>query len=157
MILVLLLLTSAWMFFYLKNSETFWIVAWPGTVMHETLHWTVGKVMGGNPTKISVLPEKDSRIIGYVNFANITWFNCVPISMAPMLGVPVAWLLFHYLQPIDFTWIGAVKFWVISATLASSWPSSVDFKLSARHPEGWLFWGGLAVLFLGNKYYHFFG
>jgi hypothetical protein len=154
----LIILALAILLFLNKNSPTFWIFAWPGTVMHETLHWTVGKVMGAEPVRFSVLPEKDSNLIGSVSFANITWFNCVPVTMAPLLGVPLAYFLYGYIPHIEIWSIkGIAMIWTFAAILASSWPSSVDFKLSARHPEGWLFWGGLAVLYFGNKYYHFFG
>jgi hypothetical protein len=156
MFLIILLLAIT--LFLNRTSPNFWIFAWPGTIMHEALHWTVGKVMRANPVSFNVLPKKDSNMIGSVNFTNITWFNCVPVTMAPLLGFPLAYILYGYIPIVDIWTIkGILLIWVFSAMLASSWPSYIDFKLSTRHPEGWLLWGGLTVLFLYNKYPHVFG
>ena len=156
MIIAILLLTG---FFILnRTSPKFWMFAWPGTVVHESLHWTVGKIMGANPTSFSVLPKKGTNIIGEVNFTNITWFNCVPVTMAPLLAIPISYIIYGSFHIMDvFTISGILTVWIFSAVLALSWPTYIDFKLSTRHPKGWILWGGLAVLFLYNKYPHVFG
>jgi hypothetical protein len=156
--MLLLIISLSVLFLYWRDSTNFWLLVWPGTVLHEGLHWTVGKVLFANPVSFSVLPEKDSDTIGSVGFSNMNWFNCVPVCMAPMLGIPLAFMLYNQLPAIDiWTLPGVFIVWVLSAMLASSWPSYVDFKLSHKYTLSWVFWIGLIVLFLYIKSWNFTG
>jgi hypothetical protein len=154
--MLLLIISLSVLFLYCRDSPNFWLLVWPGTVLHEGLHWTVGKVLFANPVSFNVLPEKDSDTIGSVGFSNMNWFNCVPVCMAPMLGIPLAFMLYNQLPAIDiWTLPGVFIVWVLSAMLASSWPSYVDFKLSHKYTLSWVFWIGLIVLFLYIKSWNF--
>jgi len=150
--MLLLIVGLSALFLFNRNSPAFWVIVWPGTVLHEGLHWAVGKALFANPVSFNVLPEKNSDMIGSVSFSNINWFNCVPVCMAPMLGLPLAFMLYGYLPALDLWTIqGILTVWIFSAMIAGSWPSYVDFNVASRHTIGWVFWIGLIVLFFYNK------
>jgi hypothetical protein len=157
--MLVLILGLSVLFLYNRDSPKFWLLVWPGTVLHEGLHWTVGKVLYAKPMSFSVLPNKDdSDIIGSVSFSNLNWFNRVPVCMAPILGLPLAFILFHYVPSFELWSIqGILIVWIFSAMIASSWPSYVDFEVASKNTIGWVFWIGLLVLFLYNKSWQFFG
>ena len=156
--MLLLIVGLSALFLFNRNSPSFWLLVWPGTVLHEGLHWTVGKVLFANPVTFNVLPEKNSDMIGSVSFSNINWFNCVPVCMAPMLGFPLALALYSYLPAFDLWSIqGLLTVWIFSAMLAASWPSYVDFEVSSKYIVGWVFWIGLIVLFIYNNSWRFAG
>jgi hypothetical protein len=156
--MLLLIIGLSVLFLFNRNSSKFWMLVWPGTVLHEGLHWTVGKILFANPVSFNVLPEKNSDMIGSVSFSNINWFNCVPVCMAPMLGLPLAFILYSYLPAFELWTIqGVLTIWIFSAILSASWPSYVDFKVASRYTMGWVFWIGLIVLLIYNNSWKFNG
>ena len=134
-----------------QNSELFWVLAWPGTVVHEVLHYTVGFLLGAQPVEMSVFPKQAaSRTIGYVNFESLNWFNALPTAMAPLLAIPIAWLLSTQVE-LALTLTGAFWIWVVSSIVAQSWPSKVDFALGTQNKFGLFFWA--LVIFAAVKIY----
>lgn len=134
-----------------SEKPLFWILAWPGTVIHEVLHYTVGFFSGARPTEISVMPQRtESRTIGYVNFDNLNWFNALPTAMAPLLAIPIAWWL-SGMVTLDWTLQGIFWIWVISTMIAQAWPSTVDFTIGTQNKLGLVFWA--VVVYLVYRYY----
>ena len=155
--MLLLIISLSVLFLYYRDNTNFWLLVWPGTVLHEGLHWSVGKVLFANPVSFNVLPKKDdSNIIGSVSFSNMNWFNGVPVCMAPILGFPFAFMLYSYLPAFELWSIqGILTVWIFSAMLASSWPSYVDFEVASKYFVGWVFWIGLIVLLIYNTSWRF--
>jgi hypothetical protein len=70
-----------------------WIIAWPGTAVHELCHWIVGLVTFGQPDSMNIMPSppKDGeQVLGSVSFNNVGWWNALPIGIAPLLALPIA-------------------------------------------------------------------
>ncbi|WP_225934846.1 hypothetical protein [Cupriavidus sp. EM10] len=71
---------------------------------------------------------------GSVTFENLRWFNAAPTCLAPLLGLPVVWLIakarvaeaWSFEQWDLLIWAG------LSAQLLSCWPSSTDLVQSLR-------------------------
>jgi hypothetical protein len=130
----------------------YWFLAWPGTIVHELLHWVTAILLGGRPTAISVVPDgiasnSEVRNLGYVRLSNVTWFNAAPIALAPMLALPVVLAVAHGMTgPTD---------WVILAVLASvlsqCFPSQADLGIAFHSPFGVLFWTSV----VGATVYHY--
>jgi hypothetical protein len=129
-----------------QSRDIFWILAWPGTVVHEVLHYTVGFMLGARPTEISVIPDRaESNTIGYVNFDNLNWFNALPTAMAPLLAFPIAWWATTVI-PLDWSVAGCFWLWVVSAVIAQAWPSTVDFAMGTKKIMGVVFWAAVVYL-----------
>jgi hypothetical protein len=137
----------------IRNSNPtgmFWMVAWPGTVIHEGCHWIVGTVLQAKPTKFHVLPDEreNSVVLGYVHFDNLTWWNTLPTAMAPLLALPVAYYMAPQFGPLSWTWMGVFKIWVLASIVASAIPSKGDIGAALGEPKGLVLWGTLAFLVL---------
>lgn len=139
-----------------RRDSAFWIIAWPGTVIHELLHLLIGWIINGKPTELSVIPTPwpGGYALGYVDFANITWYNSTPIALAPLLSVPVVYWLSLYV-PVTWTWGTALAVWALASAVAQCMPSSQDMSLIRRHPWGLIFW--TAIGYAVYKSYAFFG
>jgi len=73
-----------------KGLFALWVL--PGTALHEIAHWSVALLCGGRPGALSLWPNFRGRrwTLGYVIIANPTWYNRVPIALAPLLLLPLA-------------------------------------------------------------------
>jgi hypothetical protein len=129
-----------------QKKDIFWVLAWPGTVVHETLHYVVGFFLGARPVEMSVIPKTaESSTVGYVNFASLNWFNALPTAMAPLLALPIAgWLV----GQVSLEWSVAGVFWIwaVSSMIAQSWLSMTDFAVGTSNRVGLVFWA--LVIFL---------
>jgi hypothetical protein len=133
-----------------QSKDVFWVLAWPGTVLHEVLHYTVGFFLGARPVELSVVPKTaESRTVGYVNFGNLNWFNSLPTAMAPLLAFPIAWWL-STIVTLEWSVTGMFWIWAVSAMIAQAWPSKVDFALGTESRLGLLFWAAVIVFFVKN-------
>ena len=133
-----------------KESDIFWILSWPGTVVHELLHYVTGFVLFAQPTKISVWPEEretSGQTMGYVNFANIQWYNAMPTGLAPFLGVFVVLFIAGSVSK-EFSLISVFWVWVMSSILSQVWPSQQDWKVAFSSIGGLALYGGIATMFL---------
>ncbi len=131
----------------------FFVFSVVGTLCHELAHFSVGLLLGAEPTNFSIVPRRTGRTweLGSVTFANLRWYNAAPAALAPLLVllVPlgVAWwrtrggLAF---EPVDL----AIMFFLAPQFL-SFWPSPVDWKLAAR---SWP-WAPLLALVLACWYF----
>jgi len=133
-----------------KESDIFWLLSWPGTVVHELLHYVIGFVLFAQPTKISVWPEDretSGQTMGYVNFANIQWYNAMPTGLAPLLGVFVV-LFIAGLVPVGFSLSGIFWIWIMASVLSQVWPSQQDWKVAFSSIGGLAMYGGIVTVFL---------
>jgi hypothetical protein len=112
---------------------------WPGTVVHEFLHWFVAFLTNGNPTKISVWPQRAPNgnwVLGGVAISNLTWYNGLVIGLAPMLGIVLILLLtpkylgWHFSLQDVYQWVITAPLWVMC------WPSSMDLQIGFQSGKG---------------------
>jgi hypothetical protein len=120
-----------------RANFAFAMVAFPGTLAHELLHFTVGFFMGARPVRLSLWPRRASNgsyVFGVVVFENLRWWNAAPASLAPLMGFAIApaiaWLRVRHGYQFE---VADVAIWFgLGQLLASAWPSTVDWKLSLR-------------------------
>ena len=114
----------------------FFVFSAVGTLCHELAHFSVGLLLGAEPTNFSIVPRRTGRTweLGSVTFANLRWYNAAPAALAPLLvlTLPFAvawWRTRHGLvfEPVDL----ALAF-VLAPQFLSFWPSPVDWRLAAR-------------------------
>jgi len=144
---LLVILGIAFVMRCLRSLPLFWVVVWPGTAVHEVLHWSVGKILGARPVHFTLLPEhkEHETVLGSVSFANITWWNGLPIGLAPLLAIPACiWLSAHL--NIPYNWKGGLMVWGLSSTLCMCSPSDQDRSIAFVSVWGIALWGSLLYL-----------
>lgn len=148
--MTLFIILAAIAIFAIRNNSNYWLVALPGTIMHETLHWTVGKLLGARPYDFDIMPKQYDTGITYgsVSFENFNMFNAAPTALAPLLGIPIALLIWPHAQGLDSMWEKSMAVWALAAIIAQSLPSSADWAVALRHPVGLMAWVGAGAYFL---------
>jgi hypothetical protein len=127
---------------WLGGSRGFWVLAWPGTVVHELMHWVVGLVTLGSPENLRVFPEpagEDGQVLGSVEFNNVGWWNALPIGIAPLLAFPLA-LMAADRMTFAWTWQSALIIWILASIVSQCWPSPADWRIAFSRKMGVLFW-----------------
>lgn len=149
MTLLILVLVAAVFIKWFESSEYFWILAWPGTVMHEILHAVVGFVLLAQPSNFSIVPRRTDlgMELGSVGFDNLTWYNKLPIAVAPLLAIPIVFIATSTLA-FSATVAGFATVWILASMLSQSMPSSQDWKIGLSSPVGIAAWAGVAYLLI---------
>jgi hypothetical protein len=114
----------------------FFLFSAVGTLCHELAHFSVGLLLGAEPTGFSIIPRRQGRTweLGSVTFANLRWYNAAPAALAPFLVL---------LVPLAVAWWrtrGAWRFGpadllltlLLAPQFLSFWPSPVDWRLAVR-------------------------
>ena len=73
--------------------------------------------------------------MGSVGFTNITFYNAVPASMAPLLLLPIGFYLNRYFLPTMTPTFTNYILYVLLQTIIieNALPSSADFKVAKMH------------------------
>lgn len=152
----LILLVVVLMRFKYTTYRSMWLSALvniPGTFLHELMHFTVGAFFNANPCNFTIFPKRNDNgdyVMGSVGFRNITYYNAIPASLAPLLLLPIGFYVNRYLLPImQPTFINYV-FYVLLQTIIveNSIPSPVDFKVAGMYFSGVLIYVAAFVAFL---------
>jgi hypothetical protein len=118
-----------------------------GTLCHELAHFSVGLLLGADPTGLTVIPRRKGRTweLGSVTFANLRWYNAAPAALAPFLVLllPFAVALFRTRPGWHFGATDLALTFVLAPQFLSFWPSPVDWRLAVRS------WPWLVVTALG--------
>ena len=125
------------------------VVLWPGTLVHELLHWIVGFVLNAKPVSMTLLPRRLSDrqwALGSVAFRNVRWYNAVFVGLAPLLAIVAAMLntpAAEHWQPT----LHDLCYWAIAAPrLAMCLPSGPDLRMAGK---SWALIVGLGALMVG--------
>ncbi len=121
----------------------------PGTFLHELMHFVVGLFMNAHPKNFTVIPrrgEGGGYVMGSVGFTNITFYNAVPASMAPLLLLPIGFYINRYLLPMmEPTFTNYILYVLLQTIIIeNAMPSSADFKVAKSHFLGVVMYGVLA-------------
>ncbi|MDD4556383.1 MAG: hypothetical protein PHE89_03535 [Alphaproteobacteria bacterium] len=113
----------------------------PGTFLHELMHFFVGGFLNAQPCNFSVFPKKNLNgeyVMGSVGFRNITFYNALPAAMAPLLLLPIAFLLNRYWLPEITPSTLNYVFYILLQTIIieNAIPSGQDFKVAGRFFSG---------------------
>ena len=71
----------------------------PGVILHESAHLLAGILFRAVPRSFSLIPRRNGQggwTLGSVEFGRITAFNAVPIALAPLCLLPLAYGVFRY-------------------------------------------------------------
>lgn len=148
----------------LQESKTsifkMWIMFFVGTFAHELAHFIVGVITFGFPYKFSVIPHKNKEgsgyVMGHVKCFNMRWYNIFWISMAPLLLIPMSYVVFkHFFEYFNPTMMNfAIWIFLIVSLLFSSIPSGVDFKNIARGNLVLNLFGGVIIFLVWYSLYY---
>lgn len=107
-----------------------------GTLCHELSHFSVGLLLGAEPTGFSIIPRRLGRTweLGSVTFANLRWYNAAPAALAPFLVllVPLAVAWWRTRGDWRFGPTDLLLTFVLAPQFLSFWPSPVDWRLALR-------------------------
>jgi hypothetical protein len=116
----------------------FFLVAFPGIVLHEMAHYVIAAALNGKPEPISLIPKKEpdgTWVLGSVHFYP-SWWNAGFVALAPLYILPaIGWVLFNNLQddsPQDIV-IGG---YLLACIAWGSGPSAADWKIAFSRPIG---------------------
>lgn len=125
------------------------IVDFIGTFLHELAHFTVALLFNGQPVSFSLIPRRSENgwTLGKVASQNITWYNAIPIAMAPLLLLILAFNLEVWFGQYfnQFTFLLALVVIVENAI-----PSIQDFKVALSNIVGIVFYFFCVFLFYAN-------
>lgn len=116
----------------------------PGTLLHELMHFFVGAALNAQPVKLVILPKRNEvgdYVMGSVSFRNVTAYNAIPASLAPLLLLPIGFYLNRYLLPnLTPTFFNYI-FYVLLQTIIieNSIPSRADFRIAG------MYWSGIIL------------
>jgi hypothetical protein len=149
MTLFSIVIVAALVIKWCESSELFWILAWPGTVMHELLHAAVGLLLLAQPCNFNILPRmtEHGRELGSVGFSNLTWYNKLPIALAPLLAIPIVFIATNMLV-FSATVAGFATVWILASMLSQALPSTVDWEIGLSSPVGIAAWAGVVYLLI---------
>ena len=122
----------------------------PGTLLHELMHFFVGLMLNAKPCNFSIVPKRGEGggyVMGSVGFTNITFYNAIPASMAPLLLLPIGFYTNRYLLPLMKPSFLNYVLYVLLQTIIieNAMPSSADFKVARMYFSGVILYGVLAV------------
>lgn len=107
------------------------IALWPGTVLHELLHYIAGVLCGAHPVSISLLPcrqQDGSWELGSVSFSRLRWWNSLPVALAPMALLPAGgWVMIESLSFPLLSSSGTGLKLAAAQCLLAGWPSRRDW------------------------------
>jgi hypothetical protein len=128
---------------YLSSSGSFLAVLYclPSTFMHETAHFMVALLTGGQPSSFSIWPRRAGGgwILGSVNTSG-TIISVVPTALAPLGWLVVGYyvMLLWDLRPV---WIpGYFLIVILYLCSAACTPSWQDIKVMFKYPLSLLLW-----------------
>ncbi len=130
------------------------VVNIPGTVLHEFMHFFVGMILNARPCNFTIFPrrgEDGNYVMGSVGFRNVTFYNAVPASMAPLLLLPIGFYLNRYFLPaMRPTFVNYVLYVLLQTIIIeNAMPSGADFRVARMYVSGILLYGFVALsLFL---------
>lgn len=113
----------------------------PGTILHESMHYLVGLVLNARPCNFTIFPrrgEDGNYVMGSVGFRNVTFYNAVPASMAPLLLLPIGFYINRYVLPaLPPTFVNYVLYVLLQTIIIeNAVPSRADFRVAGMYVVG---------------------
>lgn len=124
------------------------LVRLPGVVLHELAHLAVGTLLRAGPCGFSLVPRRRGNgrwALGSVSFRRVTAVSALPVGLAPLGLVPLAWLLWRHW----FTWLPAtlqntlLLYAAVCLLAGNALPSRQDLRVAANW-RSLLLYGGIA-------------
>jgi len=149
---VIIIITTLFVFKRINNFYLISLLTLPGTFMHEFMHLLASFITFGKPTNFSIIPKKSNGgiTLGSVSSVNITWYNAIIISLAPLALYFMAYYLMKILPSIHNKLYYYTTLYFIANLLFAGTPSSTDWKLAFK--KSWIL---LLIVLLGLVEYKF--
>ncbi len=131
---VLLIILILVVFKRINNVYLISLLTLPGTFMHELMHLIASFLTFGKPKSFSIIPKKTNTgvTLGSVSSANITWYNAIIISLAPLLLYFIAYYIMKELPSnLNPLYYYAIIYFVANLLFAGT-PSPTDWKLAFK-------------------------
>ena len=143
-LLVILLLRAKY-----TTYKSMWLTALvniPGPILHEFMHFFVGLILNAHPCNFTVFPrrgEDGGYVMGSVGFRNVTFYNAVPASMAPLLLLPIGFYMNRYLLPyLTPTFVNYILYVLLQTIIIeNAVPSKADFRVAGTYFTGVILYG----------------
>lgn len=131
-----------------SNLLASWIANIIGTIFHEVSHFLVGKILLAKPTDFSLVPHKVEEsgrkyyVLGHVSFSKLNWFNSLPVAMAPLLLLLIAYYVENnYWKLVEYSFWNFIIFtYLLIVFIINAIPSRQDYKVAFDSLFGLLFW-----------------
>jgi hypothetical protein len=131
-----------------SNLLTSWIANIIGTIFHELAHFIVGKILLAKPTNFSLIPHKIEEngqkyyVLGHVGFSKLNWFNSLPVAMAPLSLLLIAYYIENnYWELVEYSFWNFILFaYLLIVFILNAIPSRQDYKVAFDSFFGMLFW-----------------
>lgn len=106
-----------------------------GVALHEICHLLVGLVLFASPTGFSLVPKSDGNgkwVMGSVRFRKLNAVNSLPIGLAPLLLVVIAFMMYRHWNKWFAPSLGSILglYFVVFLLLYESLPSAQDLKVA---------------------------
>ncbi len=125
------------------------LINMPGTILHETMHFLVGLLLNAKPRDFTIFPRRNENgyVMGSVGFTNITFYNAVPSSLAPLLLLPIGFYLNRYFLPNMNPTVTNYILYVLLQTIIieNAMPSSADFKVAKMYFLGIVMYAAIGI------------
>ena len=117
------------------------------------MHFIVGLLLNAKPCNFTLFPRRNENgyVMGSVGFTNITFYNAIPASMAPLMLLPIGFYLNRYFLPNMAPTFTNYVLYVLLQTIIieNALPSSADFKVARMYFLGIIMYTAIGVgLFL---------
>lgn len=133
-----------------KRGGIFVVLLWNliGVSLHELAHLLVGILLFAKPSAFSLIPHqhKDGVQLGSVSFRGLNAFNSLPVGLAPLGLIVIAFYLFQnwssWFTPTLFSTLGI--YFAFFVLVYNALPSRQDLKIAF----GWksiLLYGAAAI------------
>lgn len=107
-----------------------------GVILHETAHLLVGLLLRAEPTGFSVIPRREGNRwrLGSVSFRRVNSLNAVPVALAPLGLVAVAyWFSLNWFRWYAPTFPLTLALYAVVFILTyNALPSSQDLRVACR-------------------------
>jgi len=120
------------------NIVVICLVALPGVALHETSHLILGLVFRARPCGFNLIPERNHHggwTLGSVEFGRVTALNAVPIALAPLLLLALAYGLFSVWPSLFPSPTLLTTLWLYAAMFVLSYesiPSRQDIRVACN-------------------------
>ncbi|MGE4511543.1 MAG: hypothetical protein AB7D43_10640 [Sulfurimonadaceae bacterium] len=124
------------------NSVVVFLVYFFGVLAHEASHFIVSLLTLGKPIGFTIIPVKKELIVeekkyvywefGHVVARNTTFLNSFYIGLAPLLLMPLAYLVYvNFFNFVPFNGLNIVFLHaIVFVLLFNSFPSEADIKVA---------------------------
>ena len=125
------------------------LINMPGTILHEAMHFIVGLLLNAKPCNFTLFPRRNENgyVMGSVGFTNITFYNAIPSSMAPLMLLPIGFYVNRYFLPnMTPTFTNYVLYVLLQTIIIeNAMPSSADFKVAKMYFLGIVMYAAIGI------------